>query len=147
MIRMAVIPNHIEDAARRYEQRADERRQRSRALHDLSQGKGDPASLATQVDAPMRIATRAVSAGFATSTGEVLAGPAGATAVLLERIIGEANLLPARFLQAGARRAAAVGRIVVRSPGGATTSRAPCCPPRKRGCEGAPPCCDVRGDR
>lgn len=117
---MAVIPNHIEDAARRYEQRADERRQRSRALHDLWQGKGDPASLATQVDEPMRIAARAVSAGLATSTGEVLGGPVGATAVLLERIIGAANLLPARFLQAGARRAAAVGRIVVRSPGGAT---------------------------
>lgn len=112
------IAERIEKTAQRYEHRAVERTRRRDALADLRGGTGDPGDLASRVDAPVRIATRAVNAGLATSTGEVLAAPRATTAAMLERIIGASDLLPARFLHAGTRRASAVGRLVIRSAGG-----------------------------
>jgi endonuclease G len=114
------MPDRIKDTEARYEQRGHERRRRSAALAELRSGRGDAATLARRVEDPARIATRAVGAGMAASTGDVLAGRTLTPEVAFERIIGAANLLPGRFLPGGSRRAAAVGRVVLRTPGGAS---------------------------
>lgn len=113
------VSDRIEAATSRYRQRADDRQRRSHAVDLLRARPAAAADVAGVIDEPARIAARAVSAGLAGSTGELLAGRSEPAGVLLERIIEETNLLPARFLPAGTRRAAAVGRIVIRTPGGA----------------------------
>ena len=113
------LRSRIAETAERFESRAGERQRRESALHALKGGDAS-ASIALQVDESTRIATRAVGAGMAASTGEVLAGRGLTPAVALERIIGSTNLRPSRFLDDGARRGAAVGRVVLRTPGGAS---------------------------
>ena len=114
------LGSRIAEAADRFASRAEERERRGRALQSMVGGGKPSASLALQVEDPTRIATRAVGAGMASSTGEVLAGRGLTPAVALERIIGATNLRPSRFLGGGARRGAAVGRVVLRTPGGAS---------------------------
>lgn len=72
---------------------------------------------------PLRIATRAVTAGLAPTIGAVLAPKDGATteealAAVYERVLGDVNFLGARFLFDGAARSDAVCRVVIRSASG-----------------------------
>jgi endonuclease I/V8-like Glu-specific endopeptidase len=74
----------------------------------------------TAIEDPLRIARRAVSAGFAPTVGAVLAPVGGPTtaetlAAVYERVLGEADFLGSRFLFTGAARAEAVCRVVIRS--------------------------------
>src|SRR5919108_1219016 len=90
------------------------------AARAADSGKGAPVAF----EDPLRIARRAVSAGLAPTVGAVLAPADGtptvdALAVAYEKVLGEANFLGSDFLFAGAARAEAVCRVVIRTPTGA----------------------------
>ena len=113
-------------AENRFEHNQAVRRSRTEELDKLREAEPQPVDV-SRIDAPSRIARRVLELSRDAQTSEALltasftpgqTGEAKPPALnVLERLIGQNDLLSADFLAAGVRASRTVGRVVVRSGG------------------------------